>query len=301
MHRRPSRRPPSAVVMSELSAPSALYPDTLLRAWPTVLATESSTPPSPPVVGAALARSAAAAVSGASPRQPAAVMSETFDATEWRSARPARLRARLVCGSVSSAVAVPASAHLAKSATLATRPLWPHRSPVGRCRRSSGWSSPALSSEPKRTARPSKRVANVSSVATSPVVVLSLALLRLLSALAPSARRALISVSLVKLCRSSSLLFCDDDVIPASHRRCTSPRGWLPFRFARSPLRSRGPRSRRALRTRCASKAAILSEMHSSSVPPSLESDSLSSPVYRPTSPSCPRQSSCSCSESEAS
>ena len=200
-------------------------------------------------------------------RKPVVVMSETAAAAPRRSARPARLRARLVCGSVSSAVAVTVSAHLAKAATLATRLCRSFRSPAGHCRRSSGWPVPAPSSEPKRAARPAKRVSNVPSVATSPVVV-RLPPPRLVSALAPSARRALISVALVKISRSPSLLWCDDGAIPASHRRCTSPRGRLPLRFARSPLRSRGSRSRRALRSRCASKATTPSAMQSSLISP---------------------------------
>ena len=55
----------------------------------------------------------------------AVVMAETAAAATRRSARPARLRTRLVCDSVSSAVAVTVSAHLAKSATLATDSFGP--------------------------------------------------------------------------------------------------------------------------------------------------------------------------------
>ena len=183
---------------------AALYLEPWLRAWRTVSADGSCSAP-PPVASAALSRGAAAVVSGASTRKPAVVMSETAAAAPRRTARPARLRARLVCDSVSSAVAVTASVHLAKAAFLATRLCRSFRSPTGRRHRSSGWPVPASSSEPKRAERPARRVANVSSVVTPPVVVRS-SLLRLVSALAPSARRALIFVALVKICRSSSLL-----------------------------------------------------------------------------------------------
>ena len=72
---------------------------------------------------------------GASTRTPVVVMSETAAAVPRRSARPARLRERLVCASLSSAVAVAASAHLAKAATLGLVTALPqqllHVEPVG--------------------------------------------------------------------------------------------------------------------------------------------------------------------------